>query len=332
MPDREQAIRAFLARSGWADARREPLAGDASFRRYERLYRDDRTVLLMDAPPPHEDVRPFVHIARHLLGLGYSAPEIFAEDEEAGLLLLEDFGDDSFTAKLQRGDDESVLYSSAVDILIDLTAHPLPENVPPYDEARLLEEVERVLDWYMPVLTGDAVAPETREDYRDRWRQVLGEVDRLPTALVLLDYHVDNLMWLKDREGLRRIGLLDFQDALAGSPVYDLVSLLQDARRDVPAALAESMLRRYIDATGLEDDAVRTAYALLGAQRNARLVGQFPRLWVRDGKPQYLRFMPRVWSLLTMDLTHPHLAPVAAWFDRHVPPEQRGQPLPGAPS
>ncbi len=332
MTDREAAILGFLGGHGWGAAARSPLAGDASFRRYERLQLGDRTAILMDAPPPMEDVRPFVCIARHLRALDLSAPEIYEVDEAAGLLLLEDLGDDRFTVMLNGSGDEDTLYQGAVDVLVELHRHPPPDDLADYDEARLLEEVERVLDWFMPAFTGAAVADGMRDDYRARWRTVFDGTEGLPKVTVLMDYHVDNLMWLPDRQGLHRVGLLDFQDALAGSPAYDLVSLLQDARRDVPEPLVDRMLKRYIEATGFDEDEVRTAYAVLGAQRGARLVGQFPRLWIRDGKPQYLEFMPRVWRLLTMDLTHPHLAPVAEWFDAQVPEARRGEPLPGAPS
>lgn len=338
MTDRDAAIDRFLGVHGWGAAVRSPLAGDASFRRYERLRQGEKAAILMDAPPPMEDVRPFVRVARHLRALDLCAPEIYAVDEAAGLLLIEDLGDDRFTVMLNGNGngsgngDEDTLYQGAVDVLIELHRHPAPGDLADYDAARLLEEVERVLDWFMPAFAGAAVADAMRDDYRARWRAVLDVADGLPKVTVLMDYHVDNLMWLPERQGLRRVGLLDFQDALAGSPAYDLVSLLQDARRDVSEPLVDRMLKRYIEATGFDENEVRTAYAVLGAQRGARLVGQFPRLWIRDGKPQYLEFMPRIWRLLTMDLTHPSLAPVAEWFDAHVPPERRGERLPGAPS
>ncbi len=327
---RAALIDRFLEAAGWGDARRTPLAGDASFRRYLRLRAGGRTAILMDAPPPMEDVRPFDAVARHLRGLGYSAPDILACDAAAGLLLLEDFGDATYTRRLAEGADEATLYRRAVDLLIDLHrrgAAATAVDVPPYDDGRLLDEAVLLVDWYLPEIAGARPARAVRESFLAPWGGLLPLVRRVPETLVLRDYHVDNLMALDDRPGIAGCGLLDFQDAVVGPVAYDLVSLLEDARRDVPPALAAEMRARYLAAfPGLDREAFETAYAVLGAQRNAKIIGIFTRLFRRDGKPAYLRHIPRVWRLLEGDLRHPALAPFAEWLDRHVPPPARVAP------
>ncbi len=329
---REAAIAAFLAGAGWGAAPPAPLAADASFRRYYRLTDGDRRAVLMDAPPPHEDVRPFVAVARMLRTHGLSAPEIFAEDHDLGALLLEDFGDDTYTRLLARGADETELYTLAVDTLIALQrAVAAPPALPPYDETALLGEAALLVDWYAPSVLGENLPAELREEYVELWRGVLPLAAPSAPTLVLRDYHVDNLMLLRGRAGVQGCGLLDFQDALSGPASYDLVSLLEDARRDVPQALRDAMIERYLAAfPGLDHGAFRRSAAILAAQRNAKIIGIFTRLWRRDGKPQYLGHIPRVWRLLEADLRAPVLRPVAAWLDRHLPeaarriPEQRG--------
>ena len=334
MTDRKDLIEAFLTDAGWAGAARHRLAGDASFRRYERITGPRGRAMLMDAPPPKEDVRPFLAVAAHLRALGYSAPAVLAEDRAAGLLLLEDFGDDTFTRLLAAGADETSLYALAVDVLIDLHRHPRATAIalPPYDQERLLAEAALLTDWYLPAI-GAPVSSAAREDYLARWRAAFRVfADTLPT-LVLRDYHVDNLMQLGGRAGVAACGLLDFQDAVLGSPAYDLVSLLEDARRDVTPSIVAAMQARYAAAFPRFDrDRFMAAYAVLGAQRNAKIVGIFTRLMVRDGKPHYLAHIPRVWRLLEGDLAHPVLADMRAWFDRHVPRTGRVMPKLAVPA
>jgi aminoglycoside/choline kinase family phosphotransferase len=329
--ERAALIERFLAGHGWGEARRLPLAGDASFRRYERLRRGLRRAVLMDAPPGREDVRPYLRIARHLSGLGYSAPAIHAEDADAGLLLIEDLGDASFTRLLGtngQGDAEE-LYGAAIDVLADLHRRPAPHGLAPYDEAAYLAEADLLLDWYLPAMPGMPAPEPLRPGYHLAWREALPRAALGRTVLVLRDYHADNLMWLAARRGLARVGLLDFQDALAGSPAYDVVSLLEDCRRDVPPELAERMIARYLEAmSDIDAAAFRAAYAVLGAQRNAKIVGIFTRLWRRDDKSAYLDLIPNVWRLLERDLAHPALDPVREWFDQHVPPPFRRAPTP----
>lgn len=302
---------AFLDRAGWGGADILPLAGDASFRRYFRIVRGSDSAVLMDAPPEHEDSRPFLAVARHLDALGFRAPRILAEDLDGGLILLEDFGD----ARMKEVIDadpaaETPIYAQSIDLLADLHGHPAGP-LPPYDMAVYQREAGLFPEWYMPAVGLDA----DMDGWRAAWDAALAPIAHDRSASVLRDYHAENIMLLADRS----LGLLDFQDALAGHPAYDLVSLLQDARRDVPPALEAAMIARY--AARRPHDAA--AYALLGAQRNTKILGIFTRLWKRDGKPRYLDFQPRVWAYLERDLAHPALVRVKAWFDAHVPADKR---------
>ena len=312
---------AFLAANGWAGATILPLAGDASFRRYFRIVDHGRTAVLMDAPPEHEDLAPFLAIAGHLGALGLSAPENLGVDHQGGLLLLEDFGDRLVGPLLRAGEaDETPIYRDAITLLARLAERPLPADLPPYDAAVMQREVSLFPEWYAPAV--DLAIDHA--GWAKAWDAVLPRVaSPVPRVLVLRDYHVDNIILL-DRAGLRRLGLLDFQDALAGHPAYDLVSLLQDARRDVSPALEAEMLAAYAQEAGIADvDAFRADYEILGAQRNTKILGIFTRLWKRDGKRSYLPFQPRVWNYLERNLAHPALAPLAEWFDANVPAEMR---------
>lgn len=333
MSDRAALIDDFLAKAGWRNAARGVLADDASFRRYDRLIRHDGQAVLMDAPPPMEDVRPFIQIDRILRRLGLSAPEIMAEDVAAGLLLLEDLGDKTYTRVLADGGDETALYELAVDLLIELhrdfTAGD-DDALPPYDDEAFLAEATLLTDWYMPAVSGRDTPPALRTEYCEKWLAALRQARRVPETLVLRDYHVNNMIWLPDRAGVAACGLLDFQDARLGPVTYDLVSLLEDARRDVPPALASKLLARYLDAfPGLDRDAFALSYAIMGAQRSAKILGIFTRLDRRDGKPGYLTHIPRVWRWLEGDLAHPALAELRGWFDRALPPRARIAPQPG---
>ena len=332
MVDRQKSIGAFLDGHGWGRADRRPLANDASFRRYERLQRDGDRALLMDAPPPREDVRPFMTVAALLHRLGLSAPAVHAADVEAGLLLLEDLGDETYTRVLGQGGDETALYALAVDVLIALHQRfdEAADEIPPYDDTRLLDEAALLVDWYLPAVRGGELAKDARAEYLDLWRAVFGVARGVPATLVLRDYHVDNLMHLSDRPGVQACGLLDFQDAVIGPRAYDLVSLLEDARRDVPSDLARRMQARYLDAfPALDREAFMASYAVLGAQRSAKILGIFTRLDRRDGKPVYLEHIPRVWRWLEQDLDHPTLAAVKDWLERELPAGTRITPVSG---
>jgi len=313
---------AFLAAAGWGGARILPLAGDASFRRYFRVIEADRRAVLMDAPPPHEDPRPFIAVGEWLCGHGFAAPEILARDLDQGLVLLEDFGDERVRERLdETPEDELDIYGRAVSLLADLHCLPAADCLPPYDRAVYQREAALLTEWFCPA--AGLVVDEA--GYAAAWDAVLpiAEQDAAPVVTVLRDYHAENIMLLPDVRRSRGLGLLDFQDALAGHPAYDLVSLLQDARRDVSPAIEAAMLTHY-EAMAPTSRDFRAAYAVLGAQRNAKIIGIFTRLCQRDGKPRYLDFLPRMWGLLERDLAHPALAPVAAWFAANVPGEARG--------
>jgi hypothetical protein len=324
MTEREARIADFLSRHGWADAERRVLAGDASFRRYDRLNRVGEAMVLMDAPPPHEDIRPFVHVARYLTGLGLGAPAIVAADDEAGLLLLEDLGDDLFTRVLREGRaDERNLYEAATDVLIVLHRAGAKVDLPAYDDKIMLEMALLLVDWFAP-LAGIELKGGARDDYAALWRAMLAAAHIGPDTVILRDYHADNLVWRPDRKGPARVGLLDFQDAMIGPRPYDLVSLLEDARRDVAPATVDAVLRRYLAAfPDLDPESFATAYAVAGAQRNCRIIGVFCRLLARDGKPGYQALLPRVWGHLAHDLEHPANAALKDWLDRWVPPAKR---------
>ncbi|MBT3767339.1 MAG: phosphotransferase [Rhodospirillaceae bacterium] len=332
MAERSEIIETFLHAHGWGDGDRGPLADDASFRRYDRLIDGSRRAVLMDAPPPEEDVRPFARLARHLRSLGYSAPEIFAEDAPNGLLLLEDLGDDTYTRMLADKGDERALYTLAVDVLIDLHRRPGDETLPPslvptYDVPTLLNEAYLLTDWYMPAITGEPTAQETRDTYGEIWRPLFESIQNGPKTLVLRDFHVDNLIWLPERPATKGCGLLDFQDALAGHPAYDLMSLLEDARRDIADDLINEMLERYLSAfDDLDREAFMKAYTILGAGRHAKVIGIFTRLSVRDGKPQYLHHIPRVWKLLERAIHTGGLDSLGQWVDHYIPKNLRGIP------
>jgi N-acetylmuramate 1-kinase len=332
MPDlpvsERAALRAEFVRSaGWADAAESLLAGDASFRTYYRLIRPGSTSVVMDAPPPHEDVRPFVRIARHLLALGLSPPEILAEDVGRGFLLIEDLGDDTFARVLSQAGDELTLYARAADTLAALHnsgPRALLPGLAAYAGDALIEAAMLLPEWYLPAATGRPATPQAIADYRAAWQASLAHMPAHAETLLLRDFHKDNLIWLPGRPGVRACGLLDFQDAQRGHAAYDLVSLIEDARRDVAPAVYSAVLDRYLVQAGIGDRrAFDTAFHLLGAQRHARVIGLFVRLLQRDGKPDYLPHLPRVWRLFDRALDHEALTPLRAWVARHLPPRQR---------
>lgn len=322
MTNRSVLTEALIARTPWANATRAPLAGDASNRRYERLTDPEtgRTAVLMDAPPEKgEDVRPFVRIANHLRAVGLSAPEIYAEDSEYGFLLLEDLGDDLFARLLERHPEmERTLYEAATDVLVALFDAPtIPLDS--YGPALMTELAALAFTKYASGITGEP-DDDRREQFERRFEDILHREVQGPKVLIQRDYHAENLIWLPDREGVKRVGLLDFQCAMLGHPAYDLVSLLQDVRRKVPAGIEMTMVNRYIKATGIDDHGFRTAYAVLGAQRNLRILGVFARLATDYGKPRYVDMIPATWAHLTRDLDHPALAPVADLLREALPP------------
>lgn len=314
----------FLAAFGWEGAEILPLAGDASFRRYFRVVNGERSAVLMDAPPPHEDPRPFAAVAEWLTGRGLSAPVILARDLENGLLLLDDFGNARLRETLDSDPErERDLYELATDVLVHLHQHPPMVGLPPHGVDQWLEELKLFTDWYCPAV---GVAVDV-EGYRKAWLEVLEPVafDELGPVTVLRDYHAENIMLIEGRRGVAHFGLLDFQDARAGHPAYDLASVLEDARRDVPPSIERAMIDRYTSATGC-GRAFEMAYWAVAAQRNTRILGVFTRLWKRDNKPHYRNFQPRMWGLLERDIAQPHLRPVRQWFDVNIAPEHRREP------
>lgn len=302
---REAQLQAFLKGCDWGNAERGPLAGDASNRKYERLSKSDGSkAVLMDAPPDRgEDVRPFQRIADFLSQNGMSAPEIFAADTQNGFLLLEDLGDDLF-ARVVANDHqmESQLYGSAIDALIALHDIQPPSDLPTYSASMMAEKAAMAWRWYLRVFSQDY--EHSAATFEAKFETILAQIDAKSTVLIQRDYHAENLLWLPEREGIARVGMLDFQDALKGHRSYDLVSLLQDARRDVSPALELEMIDRYLSQSDLERDVFVSDYHLLGLQRNLRILGIFARLSMHFGKASYIDFIPRVWAYVERDLAH----------------------------
>ncbi len=328
---RDELITDFLTQAGFADATPSLLAGDASNRRYLRIAHPTGRYVLMDAPSDRgEDVRPFVAMTDWLRGHGYAAPQILAADLEAGFLLLEDLGDALYARVIgTEGVDEVELYACAVDCLASIAGHRPPATVgsgaaqlalQPYDRDVLHREALLMLEWWMSGASGQLVSQDLTDEFTGLLDASLGAVAQSTEVVVLRDFHAENLLWLPDRTGHARVGLLDYQDALAGSAAYDLVSLLEDARRDTSPELRSAMFDRYLDRRShLDRDDFSASYNALGAQRNLKIVGIFARLAIRDRKAKYLDLIPRVWGHLLRDLTHPSLAPLSRWVARNVP-------------
>jgi len=336
MPDnrssdlRDAARTEFLRRTGWQYAALEPLPVDASFRRYFRLADSTPPALLMDAPPPREDVRPFIRIARHLAALGLSAPAIYEVDETQGFAIIEDFGEGTFTRLLDAGENAEPLFAAATDALVLLHTHKAGAAVEaqPYDTEKLLAEASELPGWYGLAATGRPLPEAATSEFVDLWRGLLERMPPTETGLVLLDYHVDNLMWLPGRSGAAASGLLDFQDARIGPRPYDLLTLLRNERRGIDPALSESLYARYVAAARPKDpEGFGLWYRVLAAQRYTKVVGRFARLTLRDGRNGYLRFLPRVTMLLSDALDAEELlAPIRAALDAMLPDWRRPPP------
>ncbi len=318
MPDRSDRAAAFLAEAGWGAAARAPLAGDASLRRYERLTRDGARAVLMDSPPDKgEPVEPFLAIGAHLMASGLSPPAVMAADRVNGFLLLEDLGDALFARMVEREPgSEGPLYEAAADVLAAMQAAPAPAGLRAYDTAAMVAAAGLAPQWYC-LATARKAAPAT--ELSTALAEALDAIARVPPVLVHRDFHSENLLWLPERGGVRRVGLLDFQSAELGHPVYDLVSLVQDARRDVSAEAAAATTRRFAAATGTAEAEVERSAAVLGTQRALRILGVFARLSLHYGKPGYVRYIPRVWAQLQTNLLHPALHDVAPVVARILP-------------
>ncbi|MFT3733324.1 MAG: tRNA (adenosine(37)-N6)-threonylcarbamoyltransferase complex ATPase subunit type 1 TsaE [Hyphomicrobium sp.] len=361
--DRFVSIRKFLKRAGWGDAWTafSYLQGDASPRRYARLVKPDGTrAILMDSPqrpdgPPIRDGKPysaiahlaesvkaFVAIDRTLEAAGIAVPRILAEDLGDGLLLIEDFGDAVFGAEVGKGRSQDELWTRGVDTLVAIQRVPPPARIPlsdgslfelPVADHGVLEiETELLLDWYWPALRGEPAPKSARDEFNALWTPVFDRVLAGPKTWLLRDYHSPNLIALDERSTPRDVGVIDFQDAMIGPAAYDLVSLLQDARIDVPERLEKQMFDRYVSAVTarnpkFDQTEFAFSYAALGAQRNTKILGIFARLAMRDGKRQYLAHLPRIWGYLERDLLHDDLAPLKAWYDANLPRNQRAEAL-----
>lgn len=332
--------KAFLAKQGLQDADVRLLAGDASFRKYDRVKLQGKSWVLMDAPPEKEDIIPFVAMAQWLRDAGLVAPSVLAMDFESGFLLLDDLGDETFTKVMQRDpSSEKDLYFKAIDVLVHLhqcdtpspivvehqtPTGPLSHDLKPYDQQILETELCLFTDWYLPALGVEGEKHQYRQQLLDFWRPLFPLMKAEKSVVVLRDYHADNLMRLSNHSSPHAIGLLDFQDALRGHPAYDLVSLLLDARRKVSPQLAAACFDHYCQKAGIQDiKALRDAYDLLGAQRNMKIIGIFTRLSHRDGKHHYPKMNGHVWTLLEKGLENPLLHPLRRWLDKIVPKAKR---------
>ena len=357
-------MRNFLVAAGWGDATVTPLPGDASTRRYARLALNGRNTMLMDQPqgaetptaPPDAseaerqalgynavarlagaDCARFAAVADYLRGHGLAAPEVHAADHANGFVILEDLGDALFADVLADGGDELALYQAAVGVLAKIHAHDAPAALSSdkplfaYDQTALIAETSLLTEWFLPLALERSASEIETDEHRTLWKAALSRIEGGRRVFVHRDYHAQNLLWLPQRQGVARVGLIDFQDAVAGSPAYDLISLTEDARRDVNPQMAEATTAHYLAAmraqgTPVDEAAFRHEMAVMAAQRNAKIVGIFTRLYQRDGKPRYLSFLPRVWNYLERDLTHPALADLRGWYDRVIPKAKRALP------
>lgn len=293
----------------------QPLPQDASFRRYFRLQRPSASAMLMDAPPEKESIEPFIRVAHHLQRLDLFAPTILGQNSQNGFALIDDLGDQTFSRLLKQGYDESSLYDHAIEVLISLhgNQNAVDIDVGHYDLDAFTNELCLFTQWYLPAITNQLANQALETDFLSRWKTVYEKLPELPQTLVLRDYHVDNLMMHN-----QRCAVLDFQDALTGSPAYDIVSLLEDARRDIDGSMVQPLLAKYLAAfPNLDQSAFEHHYAVWGVQRHFKVAGIFTRLWKRDNKPQYLQHLPRVMSLISRHLKDPVLQSVQQWFDQN---------------
>ena len=321
---RESFMREFFAdNTGWG---LNAMPGDASFRRYYRVLGFERPLILMEDPPdrppmpPYVMVEPFQKIAQHLRRLGLNAPRIHLSNLDQGLLLLDDFGENTYTRLLNAGEGAKALYELAVDVLIHLHNHPdrCDIDLPDYSE-KYIDETLLFVDWYLPIVTGRTPTNEAREEWKQVWQEILTQLPDDQNTLVLRDYHVDNLMLVDGETGLNKCGLLDFQDALIGPYAYDLMSLLEDARRTMDENLYDYLLYdRYLPAIkGLDKQSFLKSFYILAAQRHAKVLGIFVRLFKRDEKERYLSFLPHVHQMFTRAMQHDELKPLKDWFEKH---------------
>jgi len=307
------AVSQFLADSGYSGCKLTSLVPDASFRQYHRMEHEGFRAMLLEAPPDRENLEAFIFVSAHLQKLGIRCPEILNHDLCKGFALIEDLGDQTFTRLLDKGADETSMYSQAVHVLADLHNHPgaCDIKLPYYDWEHFIREALLFVDWYLPLAAGGAVSELARETFIESWLDVYGELLPLEDSLVLRDYHVDNLMQVENE-----CAVLDYQDALIGSCAYDFISLLQDARRDISDKLFQNMVELYWSLRDEEVDRFNFLQhcSIFGAARHMKIAGIFTRLWVRDNKPAYLRHMPRVINYIAGCFEYPVLKPLKKWF------------------
>jgi aminoglycoside/choline kinase family phosphotransferase len=323
MTDREILKQNFLQKHNFAHYRRDKMKEDASFRKYERITTDHKTYLLMDAPPDKEKVIPFIEIGNFLYNNNFSAPEIIAQDTDNGFLLLEDFGDELYTKVLSENEkDEEYFYRIAINALIQLQNTEIKDNfLPKYDDETLINEALLFTQWYLPILTGEQTKDELVEEYKEILIYLLQYTKSLGEVFVHRDYHADNLLWLEEREGTSRVGIIDFQDAVIGSPIYDMVSILSDVRRDVSQDTVDKMISHYLNAKpSISRKDFLSSYAILGAQRNLKIIGIVARKSLRDHNSSYLNLLPRAWKHVETSLKHPLLLPLQKWLNKVVTP------------
>lgn len=310
----QDRIKNFVNKNLGADCRVIAMDGDASLRSYCRVFDGKESYILMDSSLDPESMRSFLKVGNALLGF-YSVPKILAVDSQNHLALLEDLGEDSYTSLLKHDQkQEAELYKNAVELLVDLHGRHVDVRFDSYSNDLLLDEVVLLVDWYYPLIMGKEISKTLRREYIDLWLEVFSKIRLQKKCLVLRDYHADNLIWLQDRSGVKRVGLLDFQDAVMGSVAYDLVSLLEDARRDVGSEVASEMIDLYIEGTKVDRESFVADYNILGAQRNSKILGVFARKFVQDKDVRYLAFLPRVLSYLCNDLKHSELSSMMEWF------------------
>lgn len=351
--NRPNKMKKFLTSFDWVQANNaKKIAGDASFRSYYRVNTrfGKETVILMDAPPEKEAITSFISIAEYLISVGVSAPRIIGSDEKNGFILLEDLGINTFTKLLdvqsyleakgtpkeETKATEEYLYALAIETLAYLhkmaLQFPPPESLEEYSHQKLIDEANLLPEWYMPAALDAETSTELKSEYEHIWQKILSAAPTVPQSIVLRDYHVDNLLALIRRDSVQACGVLDFQDAVIGSTIYDVMSLMEDARRDIESELIEKMRIHYlrcvqeIPELAINEDDFNTIWNILGAIRHAKVIGIFTRLNVRDGKPLYLEHIPRVWRLFENSLNHPALAEMKNWVDTNIPKDKRITP------
>lgn len=324
MTARDSLRARFLAAHGWNGASSRHLAGDASFRRYYRLERGDDRAIVMDAPPPDEDVGRFLAAGAWLAGAGVTTPSVYARDPSNGFLLIEDLGDGVIGPSIDGGADPVPFLERAVDVLLHWHQRSAPLGLTPFDDALRIERALLLVDWYYPAVAGEPLGAEARARYERIWRDLLASSRYGDPVFVHRDYFADNLIWLPERAGLAQLGVIDFQDGGAGPPAYDLMALTQDARRDIAPSVREALVARYLAGRpDLDPACFRLSLDVLAAQRHCRVIGLFTRLACRDGKPGYLDHIPRLWRYLDTLLAEPALAPLAGWLEEHLPSGRR---------